>query len=107
MRVCEGKWKGVLVFTVIGSCLRSSVAELHKYLYENMYFREEVNWNVRRATELLDKVFDAILENPRHIPERFNETAKTQEQAVCDFVSGMTDRYVDSIARTLGILPAY
>ena len=86
---------------------KSMVAELHKYLYENMYFREEVNWNVRRATELLDKVFDAILENPRHIPERFNETAESQEQAVCDFVSGMTDRYVDSIARTLGILPAY
>jgi dGTPase len=40
--------------------VRAQVAALHKYLYEHMYYREEVNWHVRRATELLGKVFDAL-----------------------------------------------
>ena len=80
---------------------------MHKYLYENMYFNEEINWQVRRSTELLDKVFDEVLVQPEHIPDRFLDTADSTMHAACDFVSGMTDRYVGSIARTLGILPAY
>ncbi|MHC4838594.1 MAG: hypothetical protein ACYTF3_10480, partial [Planctomycetota bacterium] len=40
-------------------------------------------------------------------PKRFFETADSQERAVCDFVQGMTDRYVDAIAKELGVLPAY
>jgi dGTPase len=86
---------------------KTMVAEMHKYLYENMYFNEEINWQIRRSTELLEKVFDGILESPEHIPARFLETAESTERAACDFVSGMTDRYVDTIARTLNILPAY
>ena len=83
------------------------VAVLHKYLYQQMYLREEVNWHVRRATELLGKVYDALLERPDRVPKRFFETADSQERAVCDFVQGMTDRYVDAIAKELGVLPAY
>jgi len=85
----------------------SMVAVLHKYLYQQMYLREEVNWHVRRATELLGKVYDALLERPDRVPKRFYETADSQERAVCDFVQGMTDRYVDAIAKELGVLPAY
>jgi dGTPase len=83
------------------------VAELHAYLYENMYLQEDVNWHVRRATELLGKVFDALLKQPGRVPQQFVENADSQHRAVCDFVQGMTDRYVDAIAKELGVLPAY
>lgn len=83
------------------------VAGLHAYLYEHMYFREEVNWHIRRATDLLDHLFEALLRRPDAIPARFHETAETVERAACDFVQGMTDRYVEKIARDLGVLPHY
>ncbi len=86
---------------------RSMVGKLHAYLYANMYYQEEVNWHVRRATELLDKVFDALLAHPDRIPQRFFEHADTTHRAVCDYVQGMTDRYVDAVAKELGVLPAY
>lgn len=85
----------------------SMVAKLHKYLYDNMYYQEDVNWHVRRATELLDKVFDALIENIDRVPKRFFETADSEHRAVCDYVQGMTDRYVDAVAKDLGVLPAY
>ena len=85
----------------------STVAQLHKYLYKHMYFQEGVNWHVRRATELLDKVFDHLMERPERIPESYFETADTTPRAVCDYVQGMTDRYVDAVAKELGVLPAY
>ena len=83
------------------------VAELHSYLYEHMYFREEINWHIRRATDLLDHLFDALLKNPDAIPARYHETADTPARAACDFVQGMTDRYVEKVARDLGVLPHY
>lgn len=86
---------------------RSQVAILHKHLYEHMYFREEVNWHVRRATELLGKVFDAILARRDKVPAHFFETADSDARAVCDYLQGMTDRYVEAVARDLGVLPAY
>jgi dGTPase len=86
---------------------RTQVAALHKYLHEHMYFREEVNWHVRRATELLGKVFDALLHDPDRVPDRFRETADSEPRAVCDYVQGMTDRYVHAVARELGVLPSY
>lgn len=86
---------------------RSEVAALHAYLYEHMYFREEVNWHIRRATDLLDHLFEALLKKPDHIPARYQETAESVERAACDFVQGMTDRYVEKVARDLGVLPHY
>ncbi len=90
-----------------GEAFRSKVALLHKYLYEHMYFREEVNWQVRRATELLGKVFDELLQRKDRIPAHFFDTAEGVERAACDYVQGMTDRYVEAVARELGVLPAY
>lgn len=86
---------------------RSMVADLHAYLYEHMYFREEVNWHVRRSTDLLAHLCHHLFEHPQVVPAEFFETADTTERGVCDFVAGMTDRYVEKIARERGILPSY
>ena len=86
---------------------RGAIATLHKYLYQHMYFREEVNWHVRRATELLGRVFERLLAHPDRVPERWKETADSPERAVCDYLQGMTDRYVETVARGIGVLPSY
>ena len=83
------------------------VADLHKYLYENMYFQEDVNWHVRRATDLLSKVFDSIIAKKDCIPERFFKHAESHQRAACDYLQGMTDRYVERIAKDLAVLPSY
>ena len=84
---------------------RAMVADLHKYLYKHMYFREEVNWHVRRATDLLEHLFDALAADPSLAPARFHETADSPQRAVCDYLAGMTDRYVERKSREMGLLP--
>lgn len=86
---------------------RGMVAELHRYLYEHMYFREEVNWHVRRSTDLLEHLTEHLLAHPEAIPRSFFEHADTPQRAACDFVAGMTDRYVEKVSRDLGLLPSY
>ncbi|KAA3609564.1 MAG: dNTP triphosphohydrolase [Planctomycetota bacterium] len=84
---------------------KGMVAQLHEYLYANMYYDDRINWFVRRSTDLVEKVFEALLEHPQQVPERFHENADSLHRAVCDYVSGMTDRYVEVAARQLGIIP--
>lgn len=86
---------------------RTMVADLHHYLYEHMYFREEINWHVRRSTDLLEHLYHYLVKHQAAVPKRFYETADCPERAVCDFLAGMTDRYVDKFARECGVLPSY
>jgi len=86
---------------------RGMVAQLHSYLYEHMYFREEVNWHVRRSTDLLEHLCKHLLANTQVVPKSFFDTADTPQRAACDYLAGMTDRYVEKISRELGILPSY
>lgn len=86
---------------------RSMVADLHKWLYEHMYYKEEINWHVRRATDLLDHLFESLLARPDEVPARFQETAESPERAICDYLQGMTDRFVEHCSRNLGVLPSY
>ena len=83
------------------------VGALHKYLYEHLYFRDEVNWHIRRSTDLLEHLFCALQNDLSKVPKRYFETAESNDRAVCDYVSGMTDRYVEKVARELGVLPSY
>jgi len=87
---------------------KTQVAALHKYLYEHLYFRDEVNWHIRRSTDLLEHLFCALQNDLSKVPPRYFETCDGDDnRAVCDYVSGMTDRYVEKVARELGVLPSY
>ncbi|HEX9794349.1 MAG TPA: hypothetical protein VGC54_10235, partial [Planctomycetota bacterium] len=84
---------------------RAMVAQLHEYLYEHMYYKEEINWHVRRATDILDHLFLTLQKQPDKVPARFFENAESPERAICDYLAGMTDRYVERVSRDLGLLP--
>ena len=44
---------------------------------------------------MLIKLFDYYVKNPEKMPESYykNTACESVERCVCDFVSGMTDRY--------------
>jgi dGTPase len=69
---------------------------LRKFLYQNVYYHPrvaDVNW---RACEMLRRVFEEYVVNP----DRLGETATKRIEAeglhrtVCDYIAGMTDRYL-------------
>lgn len=83
-------------------CLREGNRALRKFLYANLYYHPDVSQVNRRACEMLSRVFDAYLENPNLLGG--NASARIEAdglyRAVCDYLSGMTDRYLlDEYAR--------
>jgi dGTPase len=70
--------------------------ELRDYLYKNLYYNPVVHLPNRRAVKMLERLFNYYLKHPREIGEssrrRLPKTGS--HRAVCDYLAGMTDRYV-------------
>ena len=76
--------------------LRRANVQLRKFLYKNLYDHPSVAGANKAACEMLGEVFAAYLKKPALLGEA---TARRVEnvglhRTVCDYVSGMTDRYL-------------
>jgi len=69
---------------------------LRKFLYANLYYHPDVSHVNRRACEMLNRVFDTYLANPNLLGGNTASRIETDglHRAVCDYLSGMTDRYL-------------
>jgi dGTPase len=70
--------------------------EMRKYLYRNLYFSKQVDEANTRAVRILEEVFNFYLAHPKEIGEQSRKRIKREglHRAVCDYIAGMTDRYV-------------
>ena len=78
---------------------------LRKFLYQNVYYHPRVSEVNRRACEMLQRVFEAYLAVPDRLGESAMRRIETEglHRTVCDYVAGMTDRYLlEEYARVAG-----
>jgi dGTPase len=70
--------------------------ELRKYLYKNLYYNPVVHQPNLRAVKMLAELFNYFLKHPKEIGESSQRRVKKigLHRAVCDYLAGMTDRYV-------------
>jgi dGTPase len=70
--------------------------ELRKYLYKNLYFNPVVNEPHIRAKQLLRDLFGYYLKHPKALGEQARKRIRRDglHRAVCDYIAGMTDRYL-------------
>jgi dGTPase len=76
--------------------LRRQNAALRKFLYQNLYFHEAVSGPNQRGCDMIGAVFTHYLEHPEELGGRTAERIEVEgvHRTVCDYVSGMTDRYI-------------
>jgi len=70
--------------------------ELRNYLYKNLYYNPVVHEPNLRAVQMLKRLFWYYLAHPREIGEGARRRSRQTglHRAVCDYLAGMTDRYV-------------
>jgi dGTPase len=76
--------------------LAEANAALRKFLYQNVYYHPRVAEVNRRACEMLRNVFEAYLADPDRLGEGALRRVEREglHRTVCDYIAGMTDRYV-------------
>ncbi len=67
-------------------------AALKRCLFENVYASDILAEDRRQSTVLLCRTFEYLIEHPEKVPG-FEGSGRFLPRAVCDFISGMTDRY--------------
>jgi dGTPase len=70
-------------------------SELRAYLYKNLYFNPAVMEPNRRAGQMLSELFRYFVQHPGEIGTSSRKRARKAgwHRAICDYISGMTDRY--------------
>jgi len=85
--------------------LRKANAALRKFLYANVYYHPRVAKVNQRACEMLKKVFESYVVDPKQLGEVATRRLEQEglHRTVCDYVAGMTDRYLmEEYARITG-----
>jgi dGTPase len=69
--------------------------QLRAYLSKNLYSSPTVHQPNERAGKMLEELFEFYLQHPHHLGETSRKRARAVgcHRAVCDYLSGMTDRY--------------
>lgn len=82
---------------------RAENLELRDYLYRNLYYNPAVNEPHLRAGRVLEDLFRHYLEHPGEMGELTRKRAGQTgvPRAVCDYISGMTDRFALEAHRRL------
>jgi dGTPase len=90
--------------------LRAANRELRRFLYDNVYYHPRVAEINRRACEMLRTVFFAYVENPDSLGEGALKRIEAEglHRTVCDYIAGMTDRYLmEEHARIEALAPTH
>ncbi len=69
---------------------------LRKFLYRNVYYHPRVAEVNQKACEMLRGVFEALMTDPEQLGDAATRRIESQglHRTVCDYVAGMTDRYL-------------
>ncbi len=85
--------------------VNTAVTELRNFMFERVYLREYALKEEEKANRLLSALFDYFINNIDKLPELYKKLLETtdKEQVVCDYVSGMTDRYAVNVFKSIFI----
>lgn len=88
------KVKGPLA--VFSASLNKKKEELRRFLHANLYQHYRVVRMTEKGRRFIRSVFGAYLKKPEQLPPSVRDRIKKEglPRAICDYVAGMTDRYV-------------
>ena len=80
---------------------QSDLAELEKFLLENMYMHPSLRQTAENAKQWLTILFEKYTASPRLMPHYYQKLIPTEtlQRTVCDYIAGMTDRFCLSMVK--------
>ena len=122
IREALGKSKGERINNLVTDCVLNSLAdialsdeikfffdELHEFMFDNVYRNPKCKSEESKAYEMIGLLYEHFMENPEQMPGLYCEVALTDglQNAVCDYIAGMTDRYAVKVFEDLYVPKAW
>ena len=85
--------------------IQKATNDLRKFLFENVYTNPTAKAEDGKAKGILGALFEMFVRQPEKMPDFYYDRCETEgvERTVCDFISGMTDRYAIELYKELYI----
>lgn len=82
---------------------------LHDFMYHSVYLNDYAKREEKKVPYVLESLFSYYVRTPERLPASMQHIAQTDgvEQAVCDHIAGMTDRYAVDLFSNLFIPKAW
>ena len=76
--------------------IRRELTALRKFLFKNLYHHPEVAGANRQAARMISELFRWLAANPSKLGRKARSRIRKDglERSICDYISGMTDRYL-------------
>ena len=85
----------------MGVDLRDAVYALREFMFQNVYVPEDKGEEGNTARKIIDLLFGHYHQKKHLIPEDFQIRSETFDDAVKDYISGMTDQYAIRVAESV------
>ena len=75
--------------------VRKAFDTLHTFMFDFVYTNPVAKTEEKKATALIGGIYEYLQKNPHKLPEKYRAIADEEgmDVALCDYISGMTDRY--------------
>lgn len=82
---------------------------LHEYMYRAVYLNDYAKREEKKVPHVIESLFSYYVRHPGRLPESLQCIAEEdgKEQAACDYIAGMTDRYAVDLYGELFIPKAW
>jgi dGTPase len=77
----------------------TQLRQLEQFLLENLYSHSQIAGQLPQIQKWLTQLFEKFTQNPDLMPHYYQDmiAAEGLKRVVCDYISGMTDRYAISL----------
>lgn len=79
-----------------GEEMSGLIERLRDFMFEKVYIGSAAKQELARVQHVMETLYYYLIENPHYLPQEILKKNRETgvEQAVCDYVAGMTDRYI-------------
>ena len=79
--------------------------ELHSFMFDKVYTNPVCKGEETKAIDIILRLYDYFLKNPDRIPKAYHYIIDDEgvERAVCDYIAGMSDRYLLAVYKNVFI----
>lgn len=118
IRLALGTNKSERINTLVTNCVENSVDdicfsediqlpfdELHKLMFSLVYTNPKCKGEETKAIDIIIRLYEYFVKNSSKIPDAFHYIIENEgvERAVCDYIAGMSDRYLLSVFQSIYI----
>ena len=79
--------------------------ELHSFMFDKVYTNPVCKGEETKAIDIILRLYEYFLKNPDRIPKAYHYIIVEEgaERAVCDYIAGMSDRYLLAVYKNIFI----